>query len=161
MTRQLNGLSSMATRQVLADLAELYEQRAGIRVAVRSVGGVEAARLVRAGESIDMVVLAANVMAQLEAEGSVVSGSNVAFAQSSIAMAVRSGAPQPAINDEASVRQAILEARRICYSTGPSGEHLKQLWKHWGIAELVSQHSLQAPPGVPVGTLVAQGEADL
>ena len=70
-------------------------------------------------------------------------------------------APRPNVRDEESVRQAILDARRICYSTGPSGDHLLQLWERWGIAETVSQRALQAPPGVPVGTLVAEGEADL
>lgn len=161
MIHRLNGLSSMATRHVLAELSGSYEQRSGVRVAVRSMGGVEAARLVRAGEATDVVVLAANVMGQLEAEGHIASGSKMALARSGIAMAVRSGAPRPAADDELSVKQAILEARSICYSTGPSGDHLKRLWERWGIAELVSRRALQAPPGVPVAALVAQGEADL
>ena len=76
-------------------------------------------------------------------------------------MAVPSGAERPSVSDEASVKQAILEASKICYSTGPSGDHLKQLWERWGIAGSVSQRALQAPPGVPVGTVVARGEADL
>ena len=59
----------MATRQILADLAESYEQRTGCRVPIRSMGGVEAARLVRAGEPTDVIVLASKVMEQLEAEG--------------------------------------------------------------------------------------------
>ena len=36
------------------------------------MGGVEAAKLMRAGEPVDIVVLAAKVMASLEAEGWVV-----------------------------------------------------------------------------------------
>jgi molybdate transport system substrate-binding protein len=32
----------MATRAILADLAESYEQRSGRRVAIESVGGVDA-----------------------------------------------------------------------------------------------------------------------
>ena len=113
MTGQTTGVSSMATRQILADLAESYEQRTGCRVAIRSMGGVEAARLVRAGEPTDVIVLASKVMEQLEAEGHLVSGSRVGFAHSGIAVAVRSGARRPSINDEESVKQAILEASRI------------------------------------------------
>ena len=45
------------------------EQRTGCRVAIRSMGGVEAARLVGAGEPTDVIVLASKVMEQLEAEG--------------------------------------------------------------------------------------------
>jgi molybdate transport system substrate-binding protein len=161
MTRQITSISSMATRQILADLAESYEQRTGTQVAIQSMGGVEAARRVRAGEPADIVVLASKVMERLEVEGHLVSGSRVGFARSGIAMAVPSGVQRPSVSDEASVKQAILDARRICYSTGPSGDHLKQLWERWGIAGSVSQRALQAPPGVPVGTVVARGEADL
>ena len=151
----------MATRLVLAELTGSYEQRTGRRVAIEVVGGIEAARRVRAGERADVVVLAANVMEQLESEGHLVPGSRADVARSGIAVAVRSGAPRPSLKDEASVRQAMMDARTIGYSTGPSGDHVKRLWERWGIAGLVSQRAIQAPPGVPVGTLVAQGEADL
>ena len=161
MTRQITSISSMATRQILADLAESYEQRTGRQVVIQSMGGVEAARRVRAGEPADIVVLASKVMEQLEAEGHLVSGSRVGFARSGIAMAVPSGVQRPSVSDEASVKQAILDARRICYSTGPSGDHLKQLWERWGIAGSISQRAIQAPPGVPVGEIVARGDADL
>ena len=161
MTHPITGISSMATRSVLVELAGSYEQRTGRRVAIEVVGGVEAARRVRAGEPADIVVLASNVMEQLEAEGHLVPGSRADVARSSIAVAVRSGAPRPSLEDEASVRQAILDAPRIGYSTGPSGDHIKRLWERWGIAESVSQRAIQAPPGVPVGALVARGEADL
>jgi molybdate transport system substrate-binding protein len=161
MTRPITSLSSMATRQILADLAELYEQRTGRRVVIQSMGGVEAARRVRAGEPTDIIVLASNVMEQLEPEGHLIPGSRVGFARSGIAMAVPAGALRPSIGDEGSVKQAILEAPRICYSTGPSGDHLKQLWERWGIAELVSQRAIQAPAGVPVGEIVAREDADL
>ena len=67
MTRQITSISSMATRQILADLAESYEQRTGRQVVIQSMGGVEAARRVRAGEPADIVVLASKVMEQLEA----------------------------------------------------------------------------------------------
>jgi len=161
MTSQLNGISSMATRQVLADLAVLYEQRSGVQVAIRSMGGVEAARLVRAGESTDIVVLASSVMEKLEAEDHLVPGTRVDFARSGIAVAVRSGTVPPDIGNEEAVKRAILQAGKICYSTGPSGDHLTRLWERWGIGGVVSQHALQAPPGVPVGSIVARGEADL
>jgi molybdate transport system substrate-binding protein len=161
MTFQLDGISSMATRQVLADLSESYEQRTRMRAAFRSMGGVEAARLVRAGEPTDVVVLAASVMEQLETEGHIVPGTRMGLARSGIAMAIRSGAPRPRVDDGEAVKQAILGARTICYSTGPSGEHLMRLWERWGIAATVSPRALQAPPGVPVGAMLARGEADL
>jgi molybdate transport system substrate-binding protein len=161
MADQLKVISSMATRQILADLIGLYEQRTGCQVAIKSMGGVDAARAVRAGEPIDIILLASNVMEQLEAEGHTGSGSRADFARSGIAIAVRAGAQWPSIYNGESVKQAVLDARKICYSTGPSGDHLKQLWERWGILGAISERAIQAPPGVPVAALVARGDADL
>jgi molybdate transport system substrate-binding protein len=158
---RITGLSSMATRHILADLARDYEQRNGVAVEIRSMGGVEAAKLVRAGEAAEVVVLASKVMRSLEAEGHLVKGSIRDFARSEVAIATPAGAPRPGVESEQSVRQAILDACRICYSTGPSGDHLKSLCEKWGVADSVLARALVAPPGVPVASLVARGEADL
>ena len=161
MSGRLVGLSSMATRRILADLAGDYEALNGIHVEIRSIGGVEAAKLVRAGEATDVVVLPSKVMASLEAEGHLAKGSVKDFARSKIGIAVRAGARAPSVESEQAVKQAMLNARRICYSTGPSGDHLKALCEKWGFANSVLAHALVAPPGVPVASLVANGEADL
>ena len=55
----------------------------------------------------------------------------------------------------------MIEARRIGYSTGPSGDHFKALCERWGLSDSVLARALKAPPGVPVATLVANGDADL
>ena len=151
----------MATRHILKDLARDYEQGSGVAVEIRSMGGLEAAKLVRAGELMDIVVLASEVMASLEAEGWLVKGSLWDFARSEIGIAVPAGAPWPGIENEQAVRKSILDARRICYSTGPSGDHLKALCDKWGGVDSVLPRALVAPPGVPVARLVAGGEADL
>lgn len=151
----------MATRHILNDLARDYESQTGIKVDIRSMGGVEAAKLVRAGEPTDVVVLASKVMASLEAEGRLVMGSIMDFARSEIAIAVRAGSPRPDVASEEAVRQAMLKANRICYSTGPSGDHLKALGEKWGVTESVLARALVASPGVPVASLVARGDADL
>jgi len=161
MTDQINGISSMATRQILAELAGLYERRTGVPVAISSMGGVEAAMRIRAGEATDIVILASNVMEQLETEGHIASGSQAEFARSRIAIATRLGEPRTSIDDEEAVKNLILNAGKFCYSTGPSGDHLMRLLHRWGMAEAMSQRLLQAPPGVPVGTMIARGEADL
>ena len=91
-TQTITGLSSMATRQLLADLALSFEQGAPWTVEVESIGGVDAARQIRDGKAIDLIVLASNVMQQLETEGWVVPGTRADVARSGVAMPVRSGA---------------------------------------------------------------------
>ena len=161
MTTALTGISSMATRQLLAELAVQYTARHGRVLAMESVGGVDAARRVRAGEAFDVVVLASDAIDNLIASGHLVAGSKVDLARSPVAIAVRAGAPQPAVTTEDAVRQAVLAASSISYSTGPSGVFLTTLFERWGITQAIASRLVQAPPGVPVGTLVARGEVEL
>lgn len=160
-TTPLHIISSMATRQLLADLVASYAQGSPQAVHVESVGGVDAARRVQAGEVFDGVVLAANTIDQLTQAGRIVAGSRVDIVRSGVAVAVRRGAVRPDLANEAAVKQAVADARSLSYSTGPSGVHLAQLFERWGLAESVRDRLVQAPPGVPVGSLVAKGEVDL
>src|SRR3954471_748847 len=107
MTPALRGISSMATRQVLADLAGPWQEEAGGRIDVESVGGVDAARRVAAGEAFDAVFLAADALDKLAAGGQVVAGSRVDLVKSGVAVAVKAGAAQPAIDSEEAVRAAV------------------------------------------------------
>ncbi|RDU95871.1 substrate-binding domain-containing protein [Trinickia dinghuensis] len=157
----LAGISSMATRQVLAELADEYERHSSRRVRIESVGGVDAVRRILEGEPFDVVVLAADAIERLASAGCVDPGSRTDLARSGIAVAVRAGAPHPEIGSQAALREALLTARSIGYSTGPSGVHLLSLFGHLGIAEALAPRAVQAPSGVAVGTLVARGEVEL
>lgn len=151
----------MATRQLLADLSQSFEQKTQQIVDIEAMGGVDAAKQVRDGKATDVVVLASNVMEKLETEGWIVPGTRAGVARSGVAIAVRSGLPHPAIATEEDVKQAVLGAATISYSTGPSGDHLKSLFEKWNIAETIADRTVEAKPGIPVGTLVARGDADL
>jgi len=122
---------------------------------------VDAAKRVAAGEAFDFVVLAADAIEKLAEAGRVVAGSRADLARSGVAIAVREGAPRPAIDSEDALRNAVLAARSIGYSTGPSGVALQRLFARWGIAGALAARLVQAPPGVPVGSLVARGEVEL
>jgi molybdate transport system substrate-binding protein len=161
MNTPVTGISSMATRALLAELAAAYTALTGVPVAIESVGGVDAARRVQAGEAFDHVILAADAIGKLLASGHVLAGSAVDLVRSPVAVAVRSGAPQPDITNEAALKQAVLAARSLGYSTGPSGTHLAALFQRWGIAEQVQDRLVVPPPGVPVGRLVAEGAVEL
>ena len=155
------GISSIATRNVLLELGDAYGRQSGQRVTVESVGGVDAARRVQAGEAFDFVVLATDAIDKLTSSGRVDADSRINLARSGVAVAVKAGAPRPDISNESAVRQAVLAARSIGYSTGPSGVYLARLFERWGIAEAIAPRLVQAPPGVPVGSLIARGEVEL
>lgn len=161
MTAPLKVVSSMATRQVLAELVAVFQTCSSRSVELESVGGVDAAKRVRAGEAFDVVVLASNVIDKLAVEGRIVAGSRVDLARSGVAVAVRAGMPRPDIGSEDALRRAVLAARTIGCSTGPSGVQLATLFERWGIADAIRARIVPAPPGVPVGSLVAGGAVEL
>jgi molybdate transport system substrate-binding protein len=154
---KITGISSMATRALLAELVAAYEAP----VAMESVGGVDAAKRVQAGESFDVVVLASDAIDKLVAAGRVLAGSKADLVHSDVAVAVKAGAAHPDIASEAAVKRAVLAAPTLGYSTGPSGVQLAKLFERWGIAEQIAPRIVTAPPGVPVGTLVARGDVAL
>ena len=161
MAVDIVGISSMATRQILAELSSVFQQKTGKSVAIEAVGGVDAAKRIRAGEKFDIVVLADDAMKKLETDGFLKAGSRAGFAESSIAVAVRAGAKRPDLASEVSTKAAVLAAQSVGYSTGPSGTHVVKLLEKWGIDPNDTKKVVQAPPGVPVGKLLARGEAEL
>jgi molybdate transport system substrate-binding protein len=122
---------------------------------------VDAAKRVRTGEPFDIVVLASDVIDQLIAEGRIVAGTRTDIVVSPIAVAVRAGSAHPDISSGDAVRRAVQRAASIGYSTGPSGAHLRTQLERWGIADELASRITVAPPGVPVGSLVARGEVEI
>ena len=161
MSTGLRVVSSMATRALLVDLAADGSARGGERVTVESAGGVDVARRVAAGEPFDVVVLASDAIDRLLAAGHLVAGSKTDLVRCAVAIAVPEGAPRPSVADEAGLRLAVQAASRIALSTGPSGTALVKLFERWGLADTVRARLVKAPPGVPVGRLLAEGNADL
>ena len=161
-TAPLALISSMATRKLLTELVDSHQrQHPGVAVALESVGGVDAARRVAAGEAFDAVALGSDAIDQLIADGHLLPGSRVDIVRSGVAVAVRAGAPHPDIGSEAAVQAAVLAAPTVSYSTGPSGVALARLFQRWGIADAVQAKLVVPPPGTPVGALIASGEIEL
>ena len=132
----LTLISSMATKALLADLVAAFaQQQPDTTVAVTSVGGVDAAKRVVAGEAFDIVALASDAIARLAASGHVVADTRVDLVHSAVAV--------------------------LGYSTGPSGGQLAALFERWGIAQQIAPRIVTPPPGVSVGSLVAQGQVAL
>jgi len=66
----LKLLTSMASRELLRELATRFEGATSQGVSVEAAGGVEVAKRVRGAEAADIVVLARNTIEGLAQEGS-------------------------------------------------------------------------------------------
>ena len=157
----LKLLSSMATRELLNELVAQYERSSGQRVTTEAAGGVDVAKRVRAGEAVDVVVLSSTAIDSLVAAGSLLPDSRIDLVKSGVAIAVRAGASQPDVASEEAVKRAVLNAKTLSYSTGPSGVYLEKLFERWGILEDIRGRIVVPPPGKPVGSLVADGTVEL
>ena len=151
----------MGTREVLAELASMYQRISSKLVTSEAAGGVDVAKRVQAGEAMDVVVLAGDAIDKLIAEGKVLPGSRVDIVKSGVAVAVRAGAPRPVIDGEEAVKRAVLAAKTLSYSTGPSGVYLEKTFERWGILNDIRSRIVVPPPGIPVASLVADGRAEL
>jgi molybdate transport system substrate-binding protein len=157
----LTGITSMATRALAAELAEDFARRSGQAVQMQAAGGVDVAKRLRAGERFDLVLLAEDALRALAAEGIVQAASLRPFADSDVVVAVPAGAARPDISTAAALREAVLATGRIGYSTGPSGQTLLQRFEAWGLLDRLRPRLVQAPAGVPVARLLAEGQVDL
>ena len=157
----ISVISSMATRHSLAAFAVAFELETKQAVAVVSIGGVDAARRIRAGEPFDVAVLAADAMQRLADEGFVDTATLTPVAASATALAVRAGFPRPCPTDAASLEQAVFGAETVAVSTGPSGVAVRKLLAGWGFGDSGGQSIIEAPAGVPVARLLADGRAVL
>jgi molybdate transport system substrate-binding protein len=74
---------------------------------------------------------------------------------------VRTGAKKPDISTPAALKQALLEAKSIGYSIGPSGEHFsKVVVAKLGIADQLKP-KMSNVPGIVVGARVAKGDVEI
>lgn len=158
---ELRAISSMATRQLLADLVRAYEAIHGVVWQVESVGGVDAAKRVAGGERFDLVLLASDAIDTLIAQGHLQTGSRTDWVLSTVVVAVPEGQVAPPIATEAQLRQAVQEAPTLGISTGPSGAYVEALIRGWGMGALLEARRIVPPPGTPVGRFIAQGQVAL
>ena len=112
------------------------------------------------GEIVDIVIVAEHVLRQFVQDGLVLADGMTVLARSSVAVAVRAGAPKPDIGSAAALEQALLRVGSIAISTSASGVYLRGLFQRLGIADALAP-KLKVAEGEPAGKLVARGEAEI
>jgi len=158
LRKTVEVMSSIATREAYLELVPRFERESGITVSTSWVGGAEIAKRLRTGASPDLVIMAAAAIDDLVKEGLLAAGSRVDLASSIIAVAVAPGSPRPDLASEETLRKAVMGARRVAYSSGPSGVYLAGIFQRWGVP---AEKLVQTAPGHPAGEVAARGEAEI
>jgi molybdate transport system substrate-binding protein len=155
----LKILSGGAMRPLLVEAVTLFEQGHGIKADVRFALTSVLAKEIEQGAAFDLALLPRPELDALAAMGAIAPGTQTDIARSTVGLAVRQGAPKPDISTVEALKQALLAARSIGYSDGPSGAYVTGLLQRLGIAEEVRAKT-KLTSG-PVAELVASGEAEL
>jgi molybdate transport system substrate-binding protein len=160
-SEEIKVLASAAVKEAYLELVPQFEKASGHRVVTTWSGTADIMKRIKAGENPDLVIVAANSLEELTQLGRITPGSRVDLAKSGVGVAVRAGAPRPDISSGEALKRALLSAKSIGYSSGPSGVYIASLFQRWGITEELKPRIKQVAPGVNVGELIAKGEADI
>ena len=146
-------------------LVPQFERTTGIRVATGSGSSqgkgpqTIAAQLV-SGVPADVVILSREGLTELIAARRIAAGTDVDLARTPIGVAVRAGAPKPAVASVEDFKRVVLKARTVAVPSSTSGIFLvEEIFPRLGIDGRVNVKA--TPRGSGAAAMVAAGEADL
>lgn len=161
MPAEIKVLSSIATKEAYLELVPQFEKATSHTVSTTWAGTTAIMQRMAAGERYDLVMISSKELDELIRQGKIVSGSRVDMAKSGIGVAVRAGASRPDISNSDALKRALLAAKTVGYTSGPSGVYMAGLIERMGIAAEVKPKHRSVPSGGTVGTIVASGDAEI
>src|SRR5689334_10570303 len=158
----MKGLFSNGVKAVVLDLLPEFERANGVTPVITWASTNMLMDEIRKGATGDLAILTDEAIDGLIQQGKMMAGTRVDLVRSAIGIAVRQGAPKPDIGSAAALKKALLSARTISYSkTGISGVYFPTVLERLGIADQVAANVMIPPSGIPVGEVVAKGEAEI
>ena len=120
-------MTTGAVEQIMKGLIPSFERATGHKVSMSVYGTGPAVAKIKDGTFADLILLGPDALGELAAAGKVDAGTITPVFHSRIGLAVRAGAKKPDIGTDAALKQALLDAKSIGYSIGPSGEHFSKV----------------------------------
>jgi molybdate transport system substrate-binding protein len=158
---EIKVLSTQAIQGIYRELVPQFEAATGHKVTTIFSGTLDVQARMAAGETYDLIIMAGPDLDKLIMAGKVVAGSRVDLAKSGVGVAVPLGAPKPDLRTTDGLKKALLSAKFIGHSSGPSSQIVAGIFQRMGIANEVKGKLKQTPSGVLVGTLLTSGQADI
>jgi molybdate transport system substrate-binding protein len=160
MPADIKILSGGAMRVLMVEVVSLFERTSGakkIEIEFRLTSALQKA--IEDGAAFDVALLPRPELDTLVAAGKIAAGSTADVTRSTIGLCVRVGAPKPDIATVEAFKRALIEARSISYSDGPSGAYIAALLVQLGIADAIKPKTRLTSR--PVAELVAAGEVEV
>jgi molybdate transport system substrate-binding protein len=158
---EITVVSSTAMTEFLEAAIPLFEQKTGNKVKANFLSSAILPGKVKDGVQADLVVTTPPIYDDLVKAGKLVPGSRADFIKSSAGVAVRAGAPKPDVSTPEAFKAALLAAKSVGISKGPSGQYMVTLLDRLGIADAIKPKAVFTEPGERVGLIIANGKAEI
>jgi molybdate transport system substrate-binding protein len=146
--------------ELMGALVPVFEHASGHQVTSSVESTPAMLGKVKDGEKIDIVVAVSEAIDALDKAGTIAAGGRRDIFRSGVGLAVRAGLPKPDIGSVDALRAALLAAKSVAYSRGPSGVQFASVLARLGIADAMKGKLVEIASG-PVGAAVAKGAADI
>lgn len=159
---ELNVLAAGAVEAVVREMAGTFEKESGhkLKITYAPVGALR--DQISAGEPADLAVVTPAIIEQLLARGLVRPVTRTDLGQVGGGIAVRKGAPRPAIGTPEELKQALLSATEIHYADpkiATAGAYFLKVADRLGIGEEVRKKGRTAGSGKASMELMAKSTA--
>jgi molybdate transport system substrate-binding protein len=158
---ELKVLSGNGARAAVRELCEQFERASGHKLNLHFEVNAALVRKIAAGESFDVAVLNPGPLDTLIKQGKIAADSRGVLGRIGLGVAVRSGAPKPAIATVDQFKATLLAAKTVAYpGEGGSGIYFAGLVERLGIGEAMKS-KMRPMAAEDTVEVVARGEADM
>ena len=160
-TAEVKVLSVLPLKTFLDELGPQFERTTGHKLTIKYDVSASLKRQIDAGETFDVAILLPAIIDDLLKQGKVAAGTRTDVSRAAVGVAVRKGAPKPDVSSAEALKNTLLNAKSIAYSSeGGSGIYFKGLLDRLGIAAETNA-KLKPLASSAVVPSVAKGEVEL
>ena len=154
---EITVISGGAIEPGLKAAAAAFEKESGHKVKITFNTTPQMRKRVAAGDTFDVIIAPPGAVADFSKAGKVeVGGVDVGRVGSGVA--IRPGAPVPAIATADDIRKTVLEAESIVFNTATTGLYFENLLKKWGLYGQVQGKAARYTTGAEVMKHVLKGK---
>jgi molybdate transport system substrate-binding protein len=146
---EITVISGGAIEPGLKAAAAAFEKQTGHKVNITFNTTPQMTKRVAAGDAFDVIIAPPAAVKQFAAAGKVEAG-GVDVGRVGSGVAIRPGAPVPAIATGEDIKKAVLEADSIVFNTASTGIYFENLLKKWGIYEDIKGKAVRYTTGAEV-----------
>lgn len=154
---ELTVMSGGAVEPGIKAAAAAFERQTRHKVNITFQTTPQMLKRVAAGDTFDVVIAPPNAIKQFAEAGRVDAG-GVDIGRVGSGVAIRPGAPRPAIATVDDIKKAVLEADSIVFNTATTGLYFENLLKKWGLFEQVQGKSVRYTTGAEVMKHLLKGK---